>query len=84
MAVVFKLDEKAQKQIMDFDKREKLTEKYLADCKSVKGTWQERNVQLQEIRKEYIKSYLEISPDVVDLNLIKFADTLFYEFDRSR
>ena len=62
--------------------REKLTEKYVANCKAVKGTWQERNKALQELRKEYIKSYLEISPDVVDLNLINFADTLFYEFDR--
>ncbi len=84
MAVVFKFDEKAQEQLRIFDVREKLTEEYVANCKGVKGTWQERNEQLQALRKEYIKSYLEISPDVVDLNLINFADTLFYEFDRSR
>lgn len=84
MAVVFKFDEKAQEQLRIFDVREKLTEKYVANCKAVKGTWQERNKALKELRKEYIKSYLEISPDVVDFNLINFADTLFYEFDRPR
>ena len=84
MAFVFKFDEKAQEQLNIFGARKRLTEKYVANCKGVKGTWQERNKALQELRKEYIKSYLEISPDVVDLNLINFADTLFYEFDRPR
>lgn len=82
MAVVFKFGEKAQEQLNIFGARKRLTEKYVANCKGVKGTLQERNKALQELRKEYIKSYLEKSPDVVDLNLINFTDTLFYEFDQ--
>ena len=53
MAIVFKFDEKLQEQLRIFDVREKLTEKYVANCKAVKGTWQERNKALQELRKEY-------------------------------
>ncbi len=78
MAVVFKFGEKAQEQLNIFGARKRLTEKHVANCKGVKGTWQERNKALQELRKEYIKSYLEISPDVDDLSLINFTDTLFY------
>lgn len=84
MGIVFKFDEKAQNSLRVFAVREKLTEKYVADCKGVKGTWQERNNALQTLRKEYIKSYLEVSPNASILSLINFTNTLFYEFDRSR
>lgn len=42
MVVVFKFDEKAQEHLRIFYVREKLTEKYIANCKGLKGTCQRK------------------------------------------
>ena len=84
MPIVFTFNEEARNKLRISDVRLKLAENYVANCKGVQGTWQERNDKLQALRKEYIKSYFEVSPDMINISLISFANTLFYEFNQSR
>ena len=81
--IKIKLGDASAENFLFYNIRENLTKQYIKDCKAVTGTLQEKNEKLKNIRKEYIKRYLETSPSIAEMNLANFVETLFYEFDRN-
>ncbi len=82
--VVFTLTEEGEKQAVLSGQRILLKEKYLQDIKQLrKEASSNIREQLSELRNKYITNFVKYSPEIANLNLVEFVDTLFYEFDRN-